>query len=188
MSQSTENPTAARYAAGATPLAAVLDAVPADRWSRPSPCEGWTARDVVRHLIETQRDFFTGRGLDLGPAPDLDADPAAAWRGHGPAVQDLLDRTQAGELAYDGYFGPTTVGRTLVDFYVPDMVVHRWDVAVAVDGDTRLTDDELDRLESAIEAWGPAMYSDGVCQAALTPPDGASRQVRLLARMGRRGW
>jgi hypothetical protein len=76
----------------------------------------------------------------------------------------------------------------LVDFYVPDMVVHRWDVAVAVDGDTRLTDDELDRLESAIEAWGPAMYSDGVCQAALTPPDGASRQVRLLARMGRRGW
>jgi hypothetical protein len=166
MSQSTENPTAARYAAGATPLAAVLDAVPADRWARPSPCEGWTARDVVRHLIETQRDFFTGRGLDLGPAPDLDADPAAAWRGHGPAV----------------------LGRTLVDFYVPDMVVHRWDVAVAVDGDTRLTDDELDRLESAIEAWGPAMYSDGVCQAALTPPDGASRQVRLLARMGRRGW
>ena len=28
-----------------------VDAVPDDRWSSPSPCEGWTTRDVVGHMV-----------------------------------------------------------------------------------------------------------------------------------------
>lgn len=188
MNMTTQNTTLARYAEADAPLTAVLNAVPADRWNRPSPCEGWAARDVVRHLIETQRDFLTGRGLDPGPAVNVDADPAAAWRAHARAVGTLLTRSEVPDTAYDGYFGPTTVGRTLVDFYVPDMVAHRWDVASAVDGDTRLTVGELDAMESSIASWGDAMYMDGICKPGVVPPDGASRQVVLLARMGRRAW
>lgn len=92
------------------------------------------------------------------------------------------------DTGYDGWFGPTTVGQTLVQFYVPDMVVHRWDIAVAVGGDTRLSAAELDRTAESIESWGEAMYMDGICKPGLQPPAGASRQVVLLARMGRRDW
>lgn len=194
MNTGTRNETSARYADANLPLAAVLDAVPADAWDRPSPCEGWVARDVVRHLIDTQRDFLTGRGFDLGPAggeavgPAVDADPAGAWRAHASAVTGLLARPEVPDTGYDGWFGPTTVGATLVQFYVPDMVIHRWDVASAVGGDTRLSDGELDRTAESIDSWGEAMYMDGICKPGLEPPAGVSRQVTLLARMGRQAW
>src|SRR3712207_7325544 len=40
----------------------------------------------VRHLVQTQREFLTGRGVDLGGEPDVDADPAVAWRAHAARV------------------------------------------------------------------------------------------------------
>lgn len=188
MNPSPPNETSARYAEANVPLTAVLDAVAAPAWTRPSPCEGWSARDVVRHLIETQRDFLTGRGFDPGPAVDIDVDPAAAWRAHAAVVRDLLARPAVPATGYDGYFGRTTVGQTLVQFYVPDMVVHRWDVATAVGGGTRWSDAEVDRTSASIESWGDAMYLDGICKPGLDAPDGASRQAVLLARMGRQAW
>ena len=46
--------TSQRYARLADAFAAKIAAVPDDRWACPSPCEGWTARDVVRHVIDSQ--------------------------------------------------------------------------------------------------------------------------------------
>ena len=75
-------------------------------WTRPSPCEGWTARDVVGHLVQTQRDFLTGRGFDLGLAADIDSvdvmDPAAAWRAHAAAVTGLLARPEVKAAYLEG--------------------------------------------------------------------------------------
>ena len=53
------------------------------------------------------------------------------WSEHVAAV---LDRVGDDVLhaEYDGYFGRTTVGATLADFYGFDMVVHRWDLARAL--------------------------------------------------------
>ena len=51
----------------------VVDAVDVSggAWDGPSPCDGWSARDVVGHVLATQRDFLATQGLDAGPAPDL---------------------------------------------------------------------------------------------------------------------
>ena len=32
--------------------------VPDGRWTNPSPCEGWSARDVVRHLVDVHGHFL----------------------------------------------------------------------------------------------------------------------------------
>ena len=53
------NMTTMQYEAAQRALSAVIDAVPAQSWANPSPCEGWSAHDVLRHLIHTQRDFLT---------------------------------------------------------------------------------------------------------------------------------
>jgi uncharacterized protein (TIGR03086 family) len=174
-----------QYEAAARPLSAVLDAVPQDRWSAPSPCVGWTARDVLSHLIETQREFFAGHGVDLGPAPDLHSDPAAAWRDHAKRAQEAISDDELAEREYDGHFGPTTVGATLVTFYGWDMIVHRWDIAQAVGADAGLTDDELDRIERGADGFGEALYLDGVCRPGTVVPADADREARLLARLGR---
>ncbi|WP_347060363.1 TIGR03086 family metal-binding protein [Blastococcus sp. HT6-30] len=168
------------------PLSALLDAVPPAGWTRPSPCEGWTAADVVEHMIGTQRDFLTTHGVDLGEAPDVAADPAAAWREHATRVAEAVSDEAVAARAFDGFFGPTTVGAAFEQFYVWDMVVHRWDVARAVGADAGLTDEELDRIEAGADVFGPALHMDGICRPALDVPEDADRTRRILARLGRR--
>jgi uncharacterized protein (TIGR03086 family) len=180
------NSTCAQYEAARRPLTAVVEAAPAARWSDPSPCEDWTARDVVRHVIETQRELFAGRGFDLGALPAVDADPAQAWREHAERVLEVLSDDAVPAITYDGYFGRTTLGATLQQFYVWDMYVHRWDIAQAVGLDAGLTDAELDRIEQGADSFGDALYMDGICRAGAPVPPGADRVSQLLARLGRR--
>jgi uncharacterized protein (TIGR03086 family) len=176
--------TSQRYRRADLALDHVLATVEPQRWDAPSPCEGWSARDVVGHLIETQRAFLLPHGADLGPDPDL-ADPAAAWRRHAARVVTALADGRLAAVAYDGHFGPTTVGDTLERFYVFDMVAHRWDVAGAAGVDDRFTDAELDELEAGIASFGDAIHMEGVCAPAVPVPEGADRQTRILASMGR---
>jgi len=179
------NTTASRYEAAQRPLAAVTEAVPTAAWTDPSPCEGWTARDVVRHLIETQRELFAGRGLALGDQPDIDPDPAQAWREHAEQVRQMISDDAVPAISYDGYYGPTTLGGTLEQFYVWDMYVHRWDIAQSAGLDAGLTDAELDRIEQGADTFGDALYMEGVCRAGTPAPAAAGRLVHLLARLGR---
>ena len=177
--------TAKQYQAALRPLTAVVSAVRPDAWMAPSPCEGWTARDVVAHMIQTQREMLTGHGADLGDAPDLDADPAVAWRHHTDRMLDVVaDETLVGR-AYDGHFGPTTVGETLEQFYVWDMYVHRWDLARAAGLPAELTDAELDRIEQGADSFGEALHMEGICRPRIDVGADADRTTRVLARLGR---
>src|SRR3712207_2330413 len=169
------------YTTADRPLAAVLDAVPTDAWGRPSTCEGWTVREVVRHLVQTQREFLTERGVDLGEEPDVDADPVAAWRAHAARGAAALADEDVAEQAYDGYSGPTTLGASLEQFYVWDRIVHRWDAARSVSVEPGLTDAELDRVESGADAFGDALYLEGICRRGPEPPADADRTTRVLA-------
>ncbi|WP_238422728.1 maleylpyruvate isomerase family mycothiol-dependent enzyme [Gordonia sp. 'Campus'] len=178
------SPLLAHYTRLADGLAVVLDSVPAETWTNASPCEGWSGRDVVAHVIDTQRQFFSGHDVDLGAAPPLD-DPAAAWRAHRDTVAGLLADPAVGDRAFDGHFGPTTIGETLIRFYGFDMVAHRWDIARAAGVDHTFTDDELTEMETAVDGFGDALYSEGVCERVEIPAD-ADRQTTLLAKLGRR--
>ena len=67
-------------------------AVPAGAWDNAAPCEGWVARDVVRHLAEWLPGFFFEQwGLDAPPIPSADDDPVAAWTVVDGTIQAALD-------------------------------------------------------------------------------------------------
>ncbi|MDN5727838.1 MAG: maleylpyruvate isomerase family mycothiol-dependent enzyme, partial [Propionibacteriales bacterium] len=176
-------PVAQQYQALADGFAAILDEVPSQAWSAQSPCEDWTAGDVVTHVIDTQRDFLAGHGIELSPITS--DDPAAAWRQHQSAVASALADPAIGDKEFAGHFGPTTVGQTLVSFYGFDLVAHRWDVAASAGIDLRFADEELATMETSADGWGEALYAEGICKN-IDPPAGADRQTRLLARLGRR--
>src|SRR5690606_3534670 len=76
-------------------------------WAAPTPCDGWTVRDVVAHVIETEREFFERQGLEPGPVADM-ADPIRAWHLHRARATEVLASEGVADRAYDGYFGPTT--------------------------------------------------------------------------------
>lgn len=161
---------------------AVVGALGPAQWAAPSPCAGWSAADVVDHVIDTEREFLAGHDVDLGPRPA--GDPAARWTAHRAAVLDKVDDTVL-DRGYDGYFGRTTIGAMLVAVYGFDLVVHRWDVARAAGGATSFTDAEMDELEASLALFGDNLYAEGICGPPVPVPADASRQDRLLGVLGR---
>ena len=173
-----------RYADLAHRFGSVIDTLPPEAWASPSACEGWTGRDVVAHVVGTQRGFLRSRGIELDADPSLE-DAVTGWHAHEEETRQLLADEAVASLEYDGLFGPTTVGATIVNFYGFDLVVHRWDLAQAAQRDERLTDEELDAIETALPAFGEHLYDDGVCKPAVAVAPDADRQTKVLAGLGR---
>ena len=139
---------------------------------------------MLEHVVGSQRAFLRARSIELGDDPDLE-DPVAGWQVHDDEVRRLLADESVTATEYDGLFGRTTVGATMLSFYGFDLLVHRWDLAQAADRDERFTEDELDLIESALPAFGDHLYDDGVCKPAVPVAADADRQARVLARLGR---
>ena len=166
----------------------VAAAVPDDAWANPSPCEEWTAADVVRHVADTERELVVRLGLADVPEPDADLHPREAWRAVRPVVQGLLDDPATAGHAYDGYFGPTTLAQTIDTFYSLDLLVHAWDLARAA-GLTELEAMPAEDVTASFEAMRPfseTLRQPGLCGPELEPPAGADEQTRFLAFLGRR--
>ncbi len=176
------NDTARRHRDRADRLADVLDH--GTDFDAPSPCNGWTARDVVHHVVTTQADLLDRHGFGV-PAVDVTDDPAAAWRTHTDHVVATLERPEVVEHRYDGMAGPTTIGDTITTYYGFDLLVHRWDLGAALDVPVAFTDDELDAIESSAAAFGDAIRMEGVCGPAIDVDPSAPRQVRVLGHLGR---
>jgi uncharacterized protein (TIGR03086 family) len=175
-----------RYERLADAFAATIDAVPEDRWTAPSPCEDWTARDVVRHVVGTQAMFLGFVGQDAPEVPDVDDDPAGAWAAaSAPIRARLADRELAG-ATFDGMFGTTTFATAVDSFLCTDLVVHRWDLATAAGLPTEMDAAEVARVQAQVERFGDALRGPGAFKDAVEPPEGADAQTRLLAFLGRR--
>lgn len=175
-----------RYRALADRFAAVVTAVAPDRWSEPSPCEGWTARDVVRHVVDSHGLFlgFVGRALPQG-APSVDDDPAAAFDAARRTVQADLDDPAVAGAEFEGLFGRRTFASAVDQFLSGDLTVHRWDLGRAVGVDVRLEPEEIARAWADLEVFGDAARQPGVFGPPVEPPPGADDQGRLLAHLGR---
>ncbi|MBT0993643.1 maleylpyruvate isomerase family mycothiol-dependent enzyme [Cellulomonas sp. DKR-3] len=179
-----EQTTIERYDEGAAGMQAAIDAVSPAGWDAASPCAGWTGRDVVAHLVDSQRDLLARHGAELGARPDL-ADPSAAWRVHTAQVHEALARPGFVEQEYESLGSTTTVGATLDTFIGFDMVAHRWDVTAADGRAYPFEDADLDVIEGLVAAMGEMIRSDGVCGPALEVGPDADRQTRALAALGR---
>jgi uncharacterized protein (TIGR03086 family) len=101
-------------------------------------------------------------------------------------MRALLDDPATAGLEYEGYFGRTSLERTVDGFLCFDLVVHRWDIARATGGDERMDPVEVRCIRSQAEGFGEAIRSHGVCGPEVPVPSTASEQDRLLAFLGRR--
>ncbi len=175
-----------RYDTLAGAMQARIAAVPEDRWASPAPCEGWTARDVVQHLVDTPAIFF---GMIDEPAPSggpsVDDDPVGAFQHVRSAVLAALADPAVAERGYDGMLGSSTFEKGVDRFLCADLVVHAWDLARATGQDERLDPAEVDRLYEAMLPMDEHMRAPGAFGPKVEPPPDADAQTRLLCFLGR---
>jgi uncharacterized protein (TIGR03086 family) len=130
-----------------------LESVAADQWDLPTPCEGWSVKDLVQHMAvgaTMSCQILAGQPWtrdtvveEVSSAPDLKAE----W-----------ERRTAEERV--GFAAPSALGRTValpvmgdipcaqfLGMRVGDALLHAWDLARAID-----VDDEL-AVELVAEVW-----------------------------------
>ncbi|MCY1136552.1 TIGR03086 family metal-binding protein [Actinoplanes sp. Pm04-4] len=159
----------------------------AKAWDAPAPVDGWTARDVVRHLVEWFPGFLAGgSGIDLPRGPGVDDDPVAAWQAQADGVQAVLDDpATAGRTFSNPHTGDLPLDRAIDQFYTTDVFMHTWDLARATGQDDRLDADYSALLITGMEPMEELIRNSGQYGPRVPVPAGADAQTRLLGFIGR---
>ena len=159
----------------------------AREWDAPAPVEGWTARDVVRHLVEWLPGFLeSGAGVRLALGPSVDEDPVAAWRAHADAVQALLDDPATDQKVLSNpHLGEIPLAQAIDSFYTSDVFMHTWDLAVATGQDDRLDPATCTELLAGMEPIEEMLRSSGQYGPRVEIADTADVQRRLISFIGR---
>lgn len=172
-----------------------LRAVGPEHWEATTPCEGWTVRDLVQHVVGADRmslrllagDEAVDAVQAMVGADLLGDDPIASYVKAAEALDAAFREPGALERACHHPIGDIP-GEMLRGFRTTDRTLHAWDLARAVGADEQL-DEEL--VQSILERMLP--IADFVTATGLfgTGPSGdvpadAPAQARLLDLSGRR--
>ena len=156
-------------------------------WQAPAPVAGWTAREVVAHLVEWLPPFLAaGADVRLPAGPDVDDDPAGAWTTHADGVQALLDDPgTAGRTLSNPYLGELPVPDAIDRFYTVDVFMHTWDLARATGQDDRLDPGLCADLLAGMEPMEAVIRGSGQYGPRVPVAAEADAQTRLLGFIGR---
>lgn len=166
----------------------VLD-VPDDQWVAPSPCPEWDARGVVAHVVGSQETFARLVERELDPGPLMEDDPVGAWTVARDQTQAALDDPALANEEFNGFSGRTTFAEAVDTFLSFDLVIHRWDLARAADLDDTIAEIDIEQAEAELlvlhDKMGESMRGPTAFGPEVPAPEGADRQTKLLAFLGR---
>ena len=171
-----------------------LDRVTDDQLVLPTPCEGWTVRDLLRHVtggnrmtvalvegcsVEEARSFFarSAEPDDLRGACAVSLD--AQMKALGPGLDTtMVVHHPMGDMPAAQVFG----------FRIGDLLVHSWDLSRAVGGDERLPEDVVAHVYAELQPMEPIIADIGVFGSGPSGGVGEDSdiQTRLLDLTGRR--
>jgi uncharacterized protein (TIGR03086 family) len=168
-----------------TRAATVMAEVSTDQLSGPTPCAEWDVQQLIDHMVGGT-DYLLAALAGQAP-PQRSGRTAADY-------QRGLDQLHSGLRAPSGLDGMCVsplgfewpVAHAVAGTFM-DALIHTWDLATATSQDTSL-DPEL--VDACIAMFLPDMpergRASGLVGPAVTVPDDAPAQDRLLAAMGRR--
>jgi uncharacterized protein (TIGR03086 family) len=145
-----------------------------------SDCDEWSIRDLLNHMLGTQR-YFVGaaRGEDVSmpgqnPPNLLSENPKADFE---HARDDVV--------ATFGKEGVIEKTGPAIGIAFADMLLHGWDLARSTGQDTTMPDGLAQAAYDTIHGRFTDDQRQGVFKPELPVPDDATPQQRLLAYTGR---
>lgn len=168
-------------------FADVARSVPVERWEAPAPPEGWTTRDVVRHLLEWVPAFLaSGSSVTIGAGASVDQDPVKAWTGFADQVAAVL----ADPRVHQEQFSHPRAGEHPLDeaietFVLGDVVMHTWDLAKGAGLEVVLDPAVVHSLVEGLRPMGDFLEKSGQYGPVIGVPAEASEQDELIGLIGR---
>ncbi|MDZ5662957.1 TIGR03086 family protein [Nocardioides sp. S-58] len=173
---------AARHEAVAGEFSRLVDRT--TDWAAPAPVDGWTALDVVEHLVTWFPGFLAGGGVELPSGPPVADDPAAAWHHQAGAVQALVEERGEEEFSHPRA-GTHPLGQAVDRFYTADVFMHSWDLARATDQEPRLDQDVAGQMLEGMRPIEALLRDSGQYGPAVPVPDDAAPVEQLMGFVGR---
>jgi uncharacterized protein (TIGR03086 family) len=181
-----------RYSRRAEAFERKVAAVTPDQWDNQSPCERWTARDVVNHVVGMHAHLLEPVSRKLEPSDD----PLFAFQEARAAVEQVLDDPVLALTEADTPMGPLTTENNIDQVISDDLVLHGWDLARATGQDETMDPIDVELLWASTSAISPELmekfrtpgaFGEGieVFGPEVEVPADASLQDRLLGMIGR---
>jgi uncharacterized protein (TIGR03086 family) len=189
---SVPEPSVPQLEAAAAAAQRAIEGVGDQDWSLPSPCEGWTVEDVVRHLVEgTERLAAT---LRAAQEPAHSHEETSWAQRHRAATAELVHQLRRPGVLDQPVTVPagTMPGAMVAGLRTVESLVHGWDVATATGGRLEVAEDLVDHAERLTRQLLQRLPPDRKpFRDPVTPPPDAAPLDRLAALLGRRtphGW
>ncbi len=164
-----------------------VEGVSEQGWEQPAPCEGWVARDVVRHLVEWGPSMlFDNWEIDRPETPPVEKDPVGAWKAIDRAVQKALDDPAVSALERETQMGMNTFENVADMIWTGDVLIHTWDLARATGQDETLDAELVERMYEGMQPMDEVLRSSGHFGPKAEVNDDADTQTKLIAFTGRR--
>ncbi|MEY2755324.1 MAG: hypothetical protein RJB65_1682 [Actinomycetota bacterium] len=153
-------------------------------WSRPAPCDDWTARDVVVHVANNMLNLTAGlSGSEPQPIGD-DEDTVAGWNRALEAARTVFPTADTSQNV-PGPMGPMPADMLIGRLAAMDTLVHIWDLARATGGDERLDVEAVEHAYSGIKPMDAMIRRPGVFGPKIESAPGADLQTEFLNFLGR---
>lgn len=169
----------------------VVSQIHDDQWELPTPCAGWTLRDLLAHMTTENHGFAAAaRGSREPWAPHVfGEDPR---RDYAVSADDVVTAFAAAApefwLPNISTSVPFPAGKA-IGFHLLDYVVHTWDVAASLGRTVALEDDLVAAAQEVADQDVPdneRRHRPGAgFQPSVKVPGDASPLAHLLAFLGR---
>ena len=161
--------------------------VSADDLSKPTPCSEFDVRALLNHMIgglDMLTQAAEGRESAMPEGDQFENDPAAEYDKRRTALLESLRAEGVLDQNWQMPFGALP-GSMMASIALWENLTHAWDVAKATGQDTTLPDDLVAQATEIVKPMDQMIRMPGVCGPAVSVPDDASAQDKLIAFLGR---
>lgn len=162
-----------------------VQAAGADSWASQSPCDDWTARDVVVHVGNNLNRISAG--LSGGQPHEItpDEDITSAWA---QSRDSFLSTLPTADLStpMPTPMGPMPAEQFIGRLISTDVLVHTWDLARAVGADETLDAAAVEGAYSGMKPMDAMIRMPGVMGPKIESEPGCSLQTEFLNFLGRK--
>lgn len=159
-----------------------------DQWELPTPCAGWTLRDLLAHMTTENHGFAAAARGETASR--------TAWRPHEFGDDPRRDYAESADavvtafaaagqefwlpLLHESFRFPAAQA---IGFHLLDYVVHSWDVAVSLGRTVALEDDLVAAAQEVADRDVPDGERRHRPDAAFRPPVKLPGEVTPLAHL-----